>query len=223
MASALSSCLPAGDYNLRIRAFSNQSLFNYNLETDGEAGCIPDDPPTTTGDGLFLCATPDGFDTCDSLAPDFIEGGVDLADCNGLGGAQPTAQINLGDLVGGDIFPTCDYDSYAFSIVYDTEVFIFGEGGDFALQIEDSGCSKIACDDDSGTNGVAPYEPLLAGCLATGDYVVRTRPFASVVTFGYTIDFGDLGPCNSNVDPPVVGDEVFTCTDFDNGQGCSAP
>ncbi len=52
---------------------------------------------------------------------------------------------------------------------------------------------------------------------------MRTRPFSSTVTFAYTIDFGDLGPCDSNTDPPISGDEVFTCTDFDNGQGCSAP
>ena len=154
---------------------------------------------------------------------DFVEFGVDLADCNGQGGAQPTAQINLGDLVTADIFPSCDYDSFAFSIAEDRGAFIRGFGGDLALQIETDVCTKIACDDDSGSGGVAPYEPLLEGCLAAGDYVVRTRPFSSGVTITYTIDFGDLGPCDSFGDPPISGDEVFTCTDFDNSQGCSAP
>ena len=64
LASALSSCLPAGEYHVRIRPFTELQFFNYNLETDGEAGCIPDDPPTTTADGLFMCSTPDQFDNC---------------------------------------------------------------------------------------------------------------------------------------------------------------
>ena len=51
----------------------------------------------------------------------------------------------------------------------------------------------------------------------------RTRPFSNAVILSYTIDFGDLGPCDSGADPLISGDEVFTCTDFDNGQGCSAP
>ena len=99
------------------------------------------------------------------------------------------------------------------------------------MQLESADClqggptvaTKIACDDDTASGGAAPYEPQLSGCLGAGAYVLRVRPFAPVVVFSYRVRFDDGGPCDPDTDPPVAGDEAFTCTDFDNANGCTAP
>jgi hypothetical protein len=60
--SLVQGCLPAGDYCVRVRAFSGFATFNYGLEVSGAAGCTPTNPPTVIGDGLFTCAS--GYDVC---------------------------------------------------------------------------------------------------------------------------------------------------------------
>jgi hypothetical protein len=64
--SALSGCLDAGDYCVRIRAFSGFVTFGYGLEIGGGETCIPGTDPGPMGDGLFKCDdVPAGeFDTC---------------------------------------------------------------------------------------------------------------------------------------------------------------
>jgi len=222
LSSHIASCLPPGDYHLRVRAFSNILVFDYILESSGEAGCMPDIPPTTDGDGLFVCAgSLGGFDTCiPAEPPDFIEDpDNELSDCGG----GNVAAVNIGDNVLAAISPACDFDAYSFTLAEDTQLDLHGFGGDITFQISEADCTKIACDDDSGSGGVSPYEPQITGCAAAGDYVLRVRPFTSVSVDPYTIEFNDDGPCDSTTDPGLSGDELFTCTDFDNGQGCSAP
>jgi len=60
--SLVEGCLPAGDYCVRVRAFSGFATFSYGLEVSGAAGCTPTVPPTVIGDGLFTCAS--GYDIC---------------------------------------------------------------------------------------------------------------------------------------------------------------
>jgi hypothetical protein len=64
--SAYSGCLPAGDYCVRIRAFSSFATFEYALFATGGSACDPGSEPLPAGDGIFLCDdSPAGeFDTC---------------------------------------------------------------------------------------------------------------------------------------------------------------
>jgi hypothetical protein len=64
--STFSGCLAAGDYCVRIRAWSGNATFSYRLEIGGGTTCTPGVDPPPTGDGLFKCddIPPGEFDRC---------------------------------------------------------------------------------------------------------------------------------------------------------------
>jgi hypothetical protein len=206
--SLLSGCLPAGSFALEIRPFDNAQTFDYTLVTtaDTATGCTP---TTTTGDNLFWCQPEVDFLGCGTLAS-LVEA-QDFPDC--AGGSSPL--VTPGDLVTASIDPACDRDSYHFSIAVDTEVKIEGLGGaDTALVLATGDCTRLTCDDDSGSGGNPPYEPKLCGCLPAGEYVVRVRAFQTA-THPYELEINSIRPCNSVIDPPPTGDEAFTCSSFE--------
>lgn len=54
----LEGCLPAGDYCIRVRAFSSSAVFPYSLTVGGgQTGC---NPSGLSGDGAFTCTDFDG-------------------------------------------------------------------------------------------------------------------------------------------------------------------
>ncbi|MDH3626141.1 MAG: hypothetical protein OEV00_01175 [Acidobacteriota bacterium] len=59
--SLVEGCLPAGEYCIRVRAFSGAAVFSYGLDVAGSTGCAPTNPPDMSGDGAFTCLD---FDTC---------------------------------------------------------------------------------------------------------------------------------------------------------------
>jgi hypothetical protein len=120
----------------------------------------------------------------------------------------------LGDYWNASINPTCDFNTYKFTLTADTLVSIHSpSGGDSAIELRDcSDDSRVACDDDSGPGLL----PLLEGCLPAGEYCAKVRAFSSFATFAYDLELRDLGSCVAGTDPPVTGDELFTCADFDN-------
>ena len=63
MSPLIHGCLPAGEYCVRIRAFSSGATFDYTLIAgiENSGGCLPSDPPVLDGDGAFTCLA---FDAC---------------------------------------------------------------------------------------------------------------------------------------------------------------
>lgn len=64
--STIQGCLPAGDYIVRLRAYSGYSTLDYQLSVEAAPGCLPTAPPSLLADGLYRCDDYPGgeFDTC---------------------------------------------------------------------------------------------------------------------------------------------------------------
>jgi hypothetical protein len=66
-ASQVTGCLAAGDYCVRVRAYSGFSTFVYSVDFQGTEGCTASWPPFLTQDNLYTCGDFPGtvlYDTC---------------------------------------------------------------------------------------------------------------------------------------------------------------
>jgi hypothetical protein len=74
LASRIEGCLPAGDYCLRVRAYSSTgTIGEYELSVTDTGSCVPMDPPVTISDELYRCDNaqePDEFDNCPNVLGD---------------------------------------------------------------------------------------------------------------------------------------------------------
>ena len=128
-------------------------------------------------------------------------------DCDTNANAITTASIT-----NGEINPSCDFDTYKFTLEQDGGVIIetFG-AADTAIQVVDCSSGEVlACDDDSGPGLLS----LAEGCLPAGEYCVQVRAF-NLGTGAYELDISGAASCVADSPPSVSGDGAFTCSDFD--------
>lgn len=126
-------------------------------------------------------------------------------DCNTNANAY-----ELGDTVLGALSPTCDYDTYKFTVSELSAVSLFTGGtADTAIQLVDCSTDTVmACDDDGGPGLLS----LINGCLNPGDYCLRVRAYASG-TGNYELSSSASAGCS--MPGTATGDGLFTCLAYD--------
>jgi hypothetical protein len=109
-----------------------------------------------------------------------------------------------------DIDPTCDYDSFTFTLTEDTYVVLEtnGASGDTTMLLEGAGAAYLGCDDDGGPGLFSRIE----GCLPPGDYCARVRAYSGFSTIAdYDFTMTPQGSCAPTDPPTMVYDELYRC------------
>lgn len=145
------------------------------------------------------------------LAIDFPAPPIDESEPNDDDASANSGAI--GDTFNASIDPTCDYDTFSFTLTEDTEVSIGTLGsGDTAIELTECGDpTVIACDDDNGAGLLS----LIEGCLPAGTYCAQVRAFSGTATFDYQLELGGGASCTAENPPVVSGDGAFTCLDWE--------
>jgi len=112
------------------------------------------------------------------------------------------------DLV-ASINPTCDYDSFSFSLAEGRYVVLetVADSGDTTMALWGDG-DYLACDDDGG----ASLRSKIEGCLPAGDYCAQVRAYSGYSTISeYAMTMQDLGACTPTVPPTIDFDGLYRC------------
>jgi hypothetical protein len=120
--------------------------------------------------------------------------------------------IEAGTDILSSIDPTCDYDSFSFTLAEGRYVILetVADLGDTTMALYGDG-EFLACDDD----GSFSLRSKIEGCMPAGDYCAQVRAYSGFSTISeYFMTLQDLGPCTATDPPSLIYDGLFRCDGF---------